>query len=130
MPRRRRRSRRPPRWRYREIQGDTWRYREIHNFLRSSHFQYIRELKAKEGHIPKLDDFKVIRVMGEGGFGQVIDVVKRDCGVHYAMKVMHKEIWGDMERYRGDMGRYRADIGRPPRRGGALGRSSRRAAPG
>ena len=61
------------------------------DFLASSHFQYIRELKAKEGHIPKLDDFKVIRVMGEGGFGQVIDVVKRDCGVHYAMKVMQKE---------------------------------------
>ena len=62
------------------------------DFLASSHFQYIRELKAKEGHIPKLDDFKVIRVMGEGGFGQVIDVVKRDCGVHYAMKVMQKEM--------------------------------------
>jgi beta-adrenergic-receptor kinase len=61
------------------------------DFLGSSHFQYILELKAKEGIIPKLDDFKVIRVMGEGGFGQVIDVVKRDCGVHYAMKVMQKE---------------------------------------
>ena len=61
------------------------------DFLGSSHFQYILELKAKEGHIPTLDDFKVIRVMGEGGFGQVIDVVKRDCGVHYAMKVMQKE---------------------------------------
>ena len=33
------------------------------DFLASSHFQYIRELKAKEGHIPKLDDFKVIRVI-------------------------------------------------------------------
>jgi len=61
------------------------------DFLGSSHFQYIIELKAKEGNIPTLDDFKVIRVMGEGGFGQVIDVVKRDCGVHYAMKVMQKE---------------------------------------
>jgi len=61
------------------------------DFLGSSHFQYILELKAKEGHIPKLEDFKVIRVMGEGGFGQVIDVIKRDCGVHYAMKVMQKE---------------------------------------
>jgi beta-adrenergic-receptor kinase len=61
------------------------------SFLGSSHYQYILELKDKEGHIPKLDDFKVIRVMGEGGFGQVIDVVKRDCGVHYAMKVMQKE---------------------------------------
>ena len=39
----------------------------------------------------------------------MIDVVKRDCGVHYAMKVTQKEIWGDMGRYGeiwGDMGRY------------------------
>ena len=27
-----------------------------------------------------------------GGFGQVVEVVKRDCGKHYAMKVMHKEM--------------------------------------
>jgi len=56
-------------------------------FLGSSHYRYILELKAKENIVPTLDDFKVVRVLGEGGFGQVIDVVKRDCGVHYAMKV-------------------------------------------
>ena len=27
-----------------------------------------------------------------GPFGQVLEVVKRDCGKHYAMKVMRKEI--------------------------------------
>ena len=32
------------------------------------------------------------RVLGQGGFGQVLEVVKRDCGKHYAMKVMHKEM--------------------------------------
>jgi len=31
-------------------------------------------------------------VLGQGGFGQVLEVVKRDCGKHYAMKVMHKEM--------------------------------------
>jgi len=61
-------------------------------FLGSSHYRYILELKAKENIVPTLDDFKVVRVLGEGGFGQVIDVVKRDCGVHYAMKVMQKEV--------------------------------------
>uniref|UniRef100_A0A7S0JJA9 cGMP-dependent protein kinase n=1 Tax=Calcidiscus leptoporus TaxID=127549 RepID=A0A7S0JJA9_9EUKA len=61
-------------------------------FLGSSHYRYILELKAKESIIPSLDDFKVVRVMGEGGFGQVIETVKRDCGVHYAMKVMQKEM--------------------------------------
>ena len=30
-------------------------------------------------------------MLGEGGFGQVIEVVKRDCGVRYAMKVMMKD---------------------------------------
>ena len=60
-------------------------------FLGSMQFKYILELKAKENIKPKLSDFKVVRVLGEGGFGQVIEVVKRDCGVRYAMKVMQKE---------------------------------------
>ena len=60
-------------------------------FLGSDHYGYILDLKAKEGIVPKLDQFQVIRVLGEGGFGQVIEVVKRDCGVRYAMKVMQKE---------------------------------------
>ena len=42
----------------------------------------------------------MLRVLGEGGFGQVIEVVKRDCGVHYAMKV----------RQTASMGRH---LGRP-----------------
>jgi len=61
-------------------------------FLSSEHFQYILELKAKEGFVPGLPDFRLIRVLGEGGFGQVLEVVKRDCGKHYAMKVMHKDL--------------------------------------
>ena len=62
------------------------------SFLASDHFAYILELKAKEGIIPGLPDFRLIRVLGQGGFGQVLEVVKRDCGKHYAMKVMHKEM--------------------------------------
>jgi len=62
------------------------------SFLASDHFAYILELKAKEGFIPGLPDFRLIRVLGQGGFGQVLEVVKRDCGKHYAMKVMHKEM--------------------------------------
>jgi len=61
-------------------------------FLASDHFSYILELKAKEGIVPGLPDFRLIRVLGQGGFGQVLEVVKRDCGKHYAMKVMHKEM--------------------------------------
>ena len=62
------------------------------SFLSSEHFAYILELKAKEGRVPGLPDFRLIRVLGQGGFGQVLEVVKRDCGKHYAMKVMHKEM--------------------------------------
>ena len=58
---------------------------------RSPH-RYILELKSKQGFIPALPDFRLIRVLGQGGFGQVLEVVKRDCGKHYAMKVMHKEM--------------------------------------
>ena len=61
-------------------------------FLASEHFAYILELKAKEGQVAGLPDFRLIRVLGEGGFGQVLEVVKRDCGKHYAMKVMHKDL--------------------------------------
>jgi len=78
--------------------------------------------------VPGLPDFKLQRVLGQGGFGQVrlrlrvrvrdrlragarggnpnpnpkpnpepnpdqvLEVVKRDCGKHYAMKVTHKAI--------------------------------------
>ena len=61
-------------------------------FLSADHFSYILELKAKEGMVAGLPDFRLIRVLGQGGFGQVLEVVKRDCGKHYAMKVMHKEM--------------------------------------
>jgi len=62
------------------------------SFLASDHFSYVLELKAKEGIVPTLADFRLIRVLGQGGFGQVLEVVKRDCGKRYAMKVMHKEM--------------------------------------
>jgi serine/threonine protein kinase len=62
------------------------------SFLGSSHYQYVLELEDKKRVLPQLDDFKVVRVLGEGGFGQVIEVVKRDCGARYAMKVMQKEV--------------------------------------
>ena len=79
---------------YAEMAEQALGYLEAHwyeAFLISDHYAYILELKGKEGHVPKLEQFQVIRVLGEGGFGQVIEVVKRDCGVRYAMKVMQKD---------------------------------------
>uniref|UniRef100_A0A7S2C4X5 cGMP-dependent protein kinase n=1 Tax=Haptolina brevifila TaxID=156173 RepID=A0A7S2C4X5_9EUKA len=62
------------------------------DFLASEHLLYILELKAKEGTVPGLPDFRLLRVLGEGGFGQVLEVVKRDSGKHYAMKMMKKDL--------------------------------------
>jgi len=50
----------------------------------------VLSLLLKTQAIPSIDQFKAIKVLGEGGFGQVLEVVKRDCGKVYAMKVMKK----------------------------------------
>jgi len=63
----------------------------IDDFYRDASYGYILDIKAKAGRIASLADFKVMRVLGEGGFGQVIEVTKRDSGSRYAMKVMSKE---------------------------------------
>ena len=36
-------------------------------------------------------DFEIISVLGEGSFGKVFKVKKRDCGTIYAMKSMQKK---------------------------------------
>lgn len=66
--------------------------RAFERFLQSEHYGYVLEMRAKESRIPGLADFRLVRVLGQGGFGQVLEVVKRDCGKRYAMKVMHKEM--------------------------------------
>ena len=62
----------------------------LSDFLASSHYNYILALIMKQQHVPSMEQFKATRVLGEGGFGQVLEVVKRDCGKLYAMKVMKK----------------------------------------
>ena len=56
-------------------------------FLRSEHYAYVNELRQKEETDWSLNFFQVKRKLGEGGFGVVLEVVKRDCGKRYAMKV-------------------------------------------
>ncbi|KAL1520053.1 hypothetical protein AB1Y20_023528 [Prymnesium parvum] len=62
----------------------------LSSFLQSPQYNYVLALKLKESHVPTMEQFMALRVLGEGGFGQVLEVVKRDCGKHYAMKVMKK----------------------------------------
>jgi len=71
---------------------EIFRGRPFEVFLQSEHYGYVLELHAKESRVPGLADFRLVRVLGQGGFGQVLEVVKRDCGKRYAMKVMHKEM--------------------------------------
>jgi serum/glucocorticoid-regulated kinase 2 len=37
------------------------------------------------------DDFVILKVIGRGSFGKVMQVKKKDTGQVYAMKVMRKE---------------------------------------
>ena len=48
------------------------------------------ELKAKEGLVPSVADFRLIRVLGEGGFGTVLLAKKKSSGKLYALKVLEK----------------------------------------
>jgi serine/threonine protein kinase len=59
-------------------------------FLASSQYNYVLSLLQKTLAVPSMEQFKAIKILGEGGFGQVLEVVKRDCGKVYAMKVMKK----------------------------------------
>ena len=60
------------------------------SFLQSLHFQYVLQLKSRERVVPTTDYFRVVKVLGEGSFGQVLLVSKRDCEQLYAMKVQKK----------------------------------------
>ena len=62
----------------------------LQDFLASSHYNYVLSLRLKTQAVPAMEHFKATKVLGEGGFGQVLEVVKRDCGKVYAMKVMKK----------------------------------------
>jgi serine/threonine protein kinase/CRP-like cAMP-binding protein len=80
---------------YEDVAGACLRHLEkssFEPFLQSEHYGYVLEMRAKENRIPSLADFRLVRVLGSGGFGQVLEVVKRDCGKRYAIKVMHKDM--------------------------------------
>ena len=59
-------------------------------FLNSRHYQYVLALKSKELIDPSLNLFRVTNILGEGGFGKVKYVVKKDSDAGFAMKCMDK----------------------------------------
>ena len=76
----------------------------MEDFQGSRHYQYLLALKAKESQVPTIDWFKVTRMLGRGAFGNVLEVIKRDCECKYAMKVQSKsrleetfgEVWDEL----------------------------------
>ena len=67
-------------------------------FMRSKNYSYILSLKQKEREVLTMKAFKAVRLLGTGGFGQVIEVIKRDCGKRYAMKVLNRGMQGSGEK--------------------------------
>ena len=63
----------------------------LKGFMTSMYYEYVLALKMKEREKISFDHLRVVRSLGEGSFGQVVEVVKRDCGKHYALKVMDKQ---------------------------------------
>ena len=59
-------------------------------FLISTQYAYVLNLKAKESKVLTMDEFKAVRVLAEGQFGQILEVVKRDCGRKYCLKAFNK----------------------------------------
>ena len=75
---------------------DAIQTRCVEQFVHSPHYSYILSLKAKEETFLSVGHFKINRMLGEGAFGQVLGVVKRDCGKKYAMKIIKKQKVADM----------------------------------
>ncbi len=42
--------------------------------------------------MPRLADFEVVKLIGKGGFSQVLEVRRKDDGMLYAMKVISKAL--------------------------------------
>ena len=65
--------------------------RVLDRFLASSHYDIVLQLSAKEAWQVSVHDFRLARTFGDGVFGQVLEVIKKDCGKRYAMKIIEKE---------------------------------------
>ena len=62
----------------------------LQSFLASPVYNDILTLVLKAQQVPPLDAFRAVRVLGVGGFGEVIEVIKIGAGMPYAMKLLKK----------------------------------------
>lgn len=73
---------------------DSDREEEIDVLLDSKHRSGQRtpsRIERRTSKKSQLEDFVLLKVIGKGSFGKVIQVRKRDTGIIYAMKVLRKE---------------------------------------
>ncbi len=59
----------------------------MQGFLLSAEYEYILALKAKQQTACTAGDFKPVRLIAEVGGTRTLEVMKRDCGKRYAMRV-------------------------------------------
>jgi serine/threonine protein kinase len=60
--------------------------------LAGRRYDFVLELKHKESLFVDLEYFQVGEILGQGSFGLVFEMTKRDCGKRYASKVMGKPV--------------------------------------
>lgn len=63
-----------------------------HHFKETSddYKAYQKSKKLKYNRVIP-DDFRYLKSLGKGGFGQVVHVIKKSTGAHYAMKIQAKD---------------------------------------
>jgi serine/threonine protein kinase len=62
----------------------------VQSFLRSRYYPRLVAVRLEERRPVGLDQFEVVRVLGEGGFGKVFAVLKAATKAVYACKAMNK----------------------------------------
>lgn len=53
---------------------------------------YMKEHAVSDSFSQNMSDFEYLKLLGKGTFGKVILVKEKATGVHYAMKILRKEV--------------------------------------
>ena len=59
-------------------------------FMEKSKLKQLKQQRKATGRKPSIEDYHLIKILGEGAFAKVIMVREKVSGKIYAMKVIHK----------------------------------------